>query len=75
MPASFKVYKHTAENKITAIALYDRVTDKNSCFILGNVPNTDVVESFQSEEELLQRFYQKYLEINPTIITGDMKVI
>ena len=32
--------------------------------------NTDVVESFQSEEELLQRFYQKYLEINPTILSG-----
>ena len=61
---------NTAENKITAIALYDRIIDKYSCFILGNVPNTDVVESFKSEEELLQRFYQKYLEINPTIITG-----
>ena len=59
-----------AENKITAIALYDKVADKYSCFILGNVPNTDVVESFQSEEELLQRFYQKYLEINPTILSG-----
>jgi len=59
-----------AENKITAIALYDKTTDKYSCFVLGNVPNTDVVESFQSEEELLQRFYQKYLEINPTILSG-----
>ena len=59
-----------AENKITAIALYDKTMDKYSCFILGNVPNTDVVESFQSEEELLQRFYQKYLEINPTILSG-----
>ena len=59
-----------AENKITAIALYDKVADKYSCFILGNVPNTDVVESFESEEELLQRFYQKYLEINPTILSG-----
>ena len=39
---------NTAENKITAIALYDRVTDKYSCFILGNVANTDVVESFKS---------------------------
>ena len=44
--------------------------DKYSCFVLGNVPKTDVVESFKSEEELLQKFYQKYLEINPTIITG-----
>ena len=59
-----------AENKITAIAIYDKIMNKYSCFILGNVPNTDVVESFKSEEELLQRFYQKYLEINPTIITG-----
>ena len=58
------------ENKITAIALYDKTLDKYSCFVLGNVPNTDVVESFQSEEELLQRFYQKYLEINPTILSG-----
>jgi len=59
-----------ADNKITAIALYDKTTDKYSCFVLGNVPNTDVVESFRSEEELLQRFYQKYLEINPTILSG-----
>ena len=59
-----------ADNKITAIAIYDKIMDKYSCFILGNVPNTDVVESFKSEEELLQRFYQKYLEISPTTITG-----
>jgi DNA polymerase elongation subunit (family B) len=59
-----------ADNKITAIALYDKAVDKYSCFVLGDVPNTDVVESFQSEEELLQRFYQKYLEINPTILSG-----
>jgi len=59
-----------ADNKITAIALYDKVSDSYSCFVLGNIPNTDVIESFQSEEELLQRFYQKYLEINPTILSG-----
>ena len=59
-----------ARNKITAIALYDKTVDKYHCFILGDVKNTDVIESFQSEEELLQRFYQKYLEINPTILSG-----
>jgi DNA polymerase elongation subunit (family B) len=59
-----------AENKITAIALYDKTSDKYHCYVLGDVPNTDVVESFRSEEELLQRFYQKYLEINPTILSG-----
>ena len=59
-----------ADNKITAIALYDKVSDKYSCYVLGDVPNTDIVESFKSEEELLQRFFQKYLEINPTILSG-----
>ncbi len=59
-----------AENKITAIAIYDKVADSYHCYVLGDVPNTDVVESFQSEEELLQKFYQKYLEINPTILSG-----
>jgi DNA polymerase elongation subunit (family B) len=61
---------NTAKNRITAIALYDKITDKYHCFILGDVPNTEIVESFQTEEELLQRFYQKYLEINPTILSG-----
>jgi len=59
-----------SKNKITAIALYDKTVDKYHCFILGNVKNTDIVESFKTEEELLQRFYQKYLEINPTILSG-----
>jgi len=63
-----------AENKITAIALYDKTMDSYYCFILGNVSNKQKenvrIESFQSEEELLQRFYQKYLEINPTILSG-----
>ncbi len=63
-----------AENEVTAIALYDKVADKYTCLILGSVKpkNQDnvIIESFQTETELLQRFYQMYLEINPTIITG-----
>ena len=63
-----------AENEVTAIALYDKVADEYTCLILGSVKpkNQDnvVIESFQTETELLQRFYQKYLEIQPTIITG-----
>ena len=66
-----------AQNKITAIAIYDRITDNYTCLILdeyGKVKNRKnqniSVESFYSEEELLQRFYQKYLEINPTILSG-----
>ena len=64
----------TAENKITSIALYDKVADSYCCLILGNIKNSSydnvIIESFESEEELLQRFCQKYLEINPTILTG-----
>ena len=59
-----------ANNKITAIAIHDNISDKYNCFVLGDIPNTDIVESFKSEEELLQRFYQRYMEIQPTIITG-----
>ena len=63
-----------AANKITSIAVYDKVVDEYSVFIIANIKNrikdNVVIESFQSEEELLQRFYQKYLEINPTILSG-----
>ena len=59
-----------AQNKITAIAIYDDVSNRYHCFVLGDISNTDIVESFQTEEEMLQKFYQKYMEIQPTIITG-----
>ena len=63
-----------AENKITSIAIYDKVVDEYSVLILANIQNSKkdnvIIESFRSEEELLQRFYQKYLEINPTILSG-----
>tara|TARA_Y100000593_G_C4318822_1_gene342493 strand:+ start:244 stop:2763 length:2520 start_codon:yes stop_codon:yes gene_type:complete len=63
-----------ANNKITSIAIYDRITDGYVCLILGNVKgykkDNAIIESFSTEEELLQRFYQKYLEISPTILTG-----
>jgi len=63
-----------ARNKITAIAIYDKTMDDYYCFVLGDVKDRKKdnikIESFQSEEELLQRFYQKYLEISPTILTG-----
>ena len=62
------------KNKITAIAVYDDITEDYFCFILGDVKNYQrdnvCVESFESEIELLQAFYRKYLEINPTILTG-----
>lgn len=67
-----------AENKIISIAIYDKVFDEYFCFVLdknltlnsSGFGENETIESFQSEYELLQRFYAKYLEIRPTIITG-----
>ena len=63
-----------ADNKITSIAFLDELIDKYYVLILGDLKNyqkdNKIVESFKSEEELLQRFYQKYLEIQPTILSG-----
>jgi len=63
-----------ADNEVTAIALYDKTADEYTCLILGKVTNKKrdnvVIESFGTETELLQRFFQKYLEIAPTIISG-----
>ena len=69
----FPDYKNPV-NKITSIALYDNITEEYCCYILGDVKDYKkdnvCVESFESEQELLQAFYRKYLEINPTILTG-----
>jgi len=66
-----------APNKITSIAIHDSVTDQYFCFVLdeksvlnGDFGKNVTVEPFQTEYELLQRFFAKYLEIRPTIITG-----
>jgi len=66
-----------APNKITSIAIHDSVTDQYFCLVLdeksilnGDFGKNVTVESFQTEYELLQRFFAKYLEIRPTIITG-----
>ena len=67
-----------APNKITSIAIHDSVTDHYWCFVLdeqSKLQRSDwgknvTVETFDKEFGLLQRFYAKYLEIRPTIITG-----
>ena len=64
-----------ADREIISIALYDKVTEQYWAFaksqkMRGYVRDNTTVEIFESEEELLQRFFQKYLEINPTIISG-----
>ncbi len=67
-----------APNKITSIAIHDSKTDQYFCFVLDEkeklVPKdwgkNVIVETFDNEFALLQRFFAKYLEIRPTIITG-----
>ena len=67
-----------AANKITSIAIHDSITDQYWCFVLDEQnklkPNdwgkNVTVETFDKEYGLLQRFYAKYLEMRPTIITG-----
>ena len=72
-----------AENKITAIALWDSVTDEYYCYVLdpenkleiesedGMLKNeNNTVVRFRSEVEMLNAFFGKYYEIRPTIITG-----
>jgi len=67
-----------AENKITSIAIHDSETDQYFCYVFDekNKLKPDdwgknvTVETFDKEFTLLQKFYAKYLEIRPTIITG-----
>jgi len=66
-----------AKDRITSIAVYNSADDTYYAFALdedkrltleskGNV----VIESFDDEYSLLQRFLVKYMEFKPTIITG-----
>ncbi len=64
-----------AENKITSIAFNDPLTKQYFCYVLD--PNNkvgkfteDTVVSFKDEYDLLNAFFQKYIEIRPTILTG-----
>jgi len=65
-----------AQNEITSIALYDKIIDSYFVFVVSSdkkhnsTHEKTFVETFESEEEMLQRFYQKYIEINPTILSG-----
>ncbi len=66
-----------AENKITSIAFNDSVIDKYYCYVLDEEKKLDndfdedvIVKTFTSEYELLQQFFIKYKEIQPTILTG-----
>jgi len=66
-----------AENAITSIAFYDALTKKYYCYVLDKEKkvNTNLfgeteVMRFDYEEDLLKKFFEKYLEICPTIISG-----
>jgi len=65
-----------AENKITSIAFNDPLTKKYFCYVLDPTnklkENTsdDIIVSFRDEYDLLNGFFKKYMEIQPTILTG-----
>ena len=66
-----------AYNPITSIALYDCIAEKyfTYCFdphkrIESYEKGEEVVEFYETEYEMLNKFFQKYLEIRPTIISG-----
>ena len=71
-----------AENKITSIAFNDPLINQYYCYVLDS-PNKlgledrkttnkdgDIIVSFSDEYDLLNAFFQKYIEIRPTILTG-----
>jgi DNA polymerase elongation subunit (family B) len=65
-----------AENKITSIAFNDSILDKYFCYVLDPVNklktnnSDDIIVSFKDEYDLLNAFFKKYMEIQPTILTG-----
>ena len=66
-----------AYNPITSIALYDCIEEKyfTYCFdphkrIEDYTKGDEVVEFYETEYEMLNKFFQKYLEIRPTILSG-----
>ena len=67
-----------AENRITAIGFNDPLTDEYFCYVLDttnklkleNDTSIDIIKSFFDEYDLLNAFFMKYMEIQPTILTG-----
>ena len=67
--------KNRVDNKITSIALYDKSKDAYCVFItsednLNYIEDNVTVESFDTEELMLHRFYEEYVTISPTILSG-----
>ena len=66
-----------AQNPITSIALYDSTTENYFTYVFdpnkrlkSYTKDDQVVEIYETEYEMLNQFFQKYLEIRPTIISG-----
>jgi DNA polymerase elongation subunit (family B) len=66
-----------ASNTITAITMWDKLSDTYYTYVTdpkkqikNYTENNVVVELFTTEYEMLNKFYQKYMEIKPTIISG-----
>jgi len=66
-----------AVNPITSIALYDSTTENYFTYVFdpnkrleSYTKDDQVVEIYETEYEMLNQFFQKYLEIRPTIISG-----
>ena len=66
-----------ADNEVTAITLYDDVSKDWNVLLLDKDhltknKRTDkyIFEAFSTEKDLLMRFFQLYLEIQPDILTG-----
>ena len=70
-----------AENKITSIGFNDPLLDKYFCYVLDPTDKLnlgesrtkedgDTIVSFYDEYDLLNAFFKKYMEIQPTILTG-----
>ena len=66
-----------ANEKITSIAFYDEMIQKYYCYTLDEKrtiqnyeKDDEIVELFTSEHDLLTKFYQKYAEIQPHILSG-----
>jgi DNA polymerase elongation subunit (family B) len=65
-----------AQNTITSIAFNDPLLDKYFCYVLDSTNKLkenngdDIIVSFKDEYDLLNAFFKKYMEIQPTILTG-----
>ncbi len=66
-----------ADNQITSIAMYDFISEKYFTYVndpkqrvVSSDSDDSAIEVYDTEYEMLNKFFQKYMEIQPTIISG-----